>query len=127
MKSSILILSLLILGSVSATPAGLACSVDIDVVTQFKVAAMPLIINGINKVHIDELDQDNFEFKDMSLNFQQVAASDVTIGLSSADNAIKFQAQNVAGTIKGSFKYQWLLLFCHGDFTLTIKKGGATI
>jgi hypothetical protein len=127
MKRSILIFTLLMLGAVSATPAGMAVSVDIDVVTQFKAAVMPLIINGINKVHIDELDQDNFEFKDMSLNFQQVEPKDVSIGLSSSDNAIKFQAQNVAGTIKGSFKYQWLLLFCHGDFTLTIKQGGATI
>jgi hypothetical protein len=127
MKRSILIFTLLMLGAVSATPAGIAVSVDIDVVTQFKAAVMPLIINGINKVHIDELDQDNFEFKDMSLNFQQVEPKDVSIGLSSSDNAIKFQAQNVAGTIKGSFKYQWLLLFCHGDFTLTIKQGGATI
>ena len=51
----------------------------------------------------------------------------VTFGLSEADNAVKMTAQNLGGTIKGKFHYQWLLIFCHGDFTVTIKDGGAQL
>lgn len=36
-------------------------------------------------------------------------------------------AQNIGGRITGHFKYQFLLLFCHGDFEVTIENGGAQL
>jgi hypothetical protein len=49
------------------------------------------------------------------------------MGLGGVDNAIRMTASNVGGKITGHFKYQWLLLFCHGDFEVTIKDGGASL
>ena len=124
-KFSIL-LTLLALTSVQSTPAGLGMSIDIDVVTQFKELVMPMIITTINSVHVDEIEKDNFQVSDIAINFSPVNPDDVQIGLSSADNAVKIQAANVAGKITGSFKYAWLLIRLHGDFEAEIKQGGAT-
>ena len=107
MNKSIIYISLILLLSsgVTSNPGGAAASLDLDLVQEAKVFAMPMIINTINKIYIEDMQVDHFEVKDMSINLDQVSPNDVMIGLSESDNAVKLTANNVAGIIKGSFKY----------------------
>jgi hypothetical protein len=86
-----------------------------------------MIINVINKLNVPEIDVDNFEITEVKMALNQIDPKYITMALSGSDNALRMTASNVAGKITGHFKYQWLLLFCHGDFEVTILDGGASI
>jgi hypothetical protein len=91
--SSILLFSLLYLSTSSfAAPAGLAASIDIGVINDFKPYITPLFIDAINAVTIKEIDVDNFEITEVKVNMFPMDPTYVQLGLFADDNSVRMTA-----------------------------------
>lgn len=119
--------AILLCSAVSATAAGIATSVDIGVVQNVKNYAMPMMIHTINTMTIPDMEVDDFTITNMKVDLDPIDPQYIQIALDQADNAIVMTAQNIAGVIKGDFKYKWFIISCHGSFEADIEKGGASM
>ena len=122
---SCLLFVLLLQGQVSSMQTGLDCSADIDVIQHSKDYILPSIFELMGKITLPDLEVDDFTISNTKIVLDPVDSNYINLGLQGADNSLLISATNIAGKITGSFKYQWFLLYAHGDFEADIEAGGA--
>ena len=122
LKGSILFILALICAS-NANYAGIAVSVDEDVLRNFQSLYMPILIGLINSLEIPDASSKGFTFSNLKIHLDPISPEDIFIDMESGTNSISLTAVNFSGKVTGHMKY---LLFST-NFEGDIHKGGATL
>ena len=112
---------------VTAAPAGIAMSVDLDVVNNVKNYAMPIVLRDLNAYQVGKIEFDKGYVDNIQLDLHINDMNSVNVAFSGADNAVKMHAQDIQGTIRGDFRFKFLFIWTHGHFKVTFDKGATTI
>ncbi len=124
---NIIVLLSLVAVSANLKPAGIAASVDIDVVKKFKDFAMPRFVEEMNHLQIPKIEFDGGFIDNVKFGFGINDLNSIDINFNGAKNGVQVKAKDIHGSFTGKFYYKVLFLSASGNFKVVVHQGGATL
>eukprot|EP00347_Sterkiella_histriomuscorum_P011713 403371396 len=112
---------------VQATAAGVAMAVDIEVVNQVKNYGMPMMIDTINNLDLGKIEFSQGNVDNIKFDLHVKDLNSIQVGFSGQDNAVVMHAQDISGSISGTFKFKVLFITATGKFKVRLDQGGCTM
>eukprot|EP00347_Sterkiella_histriomuscorum_P013831 403363197 len=112
---------------VSATTAGVAMAMDVEIFNQLKSYGMPAMITMINDLDMGKMEFSQGYVDDVKFNLKIQDMDTIKMSFSGEDNAIIMKAEDISGSVSGTFKFTMLFITASGKFNVRVDQGGCTM